>query len=444
MSLNALNAWLVTRGIVVPPMAELIEAAIALGFALLALAAGWYAARRWGDRLSALWTDRVGTAEGLAGRMRAILRHGTAALLLAIVFYLWPWSTLAALGFGFALGAATAMLVLELMRGLSMPRLAARLISIVILVAILSSAIGGLNEITDLLESIGFNIGARRFSLLSVITLLVMIVALFAFARLANRLVSHSIQQARGFDATQKLLFQKIAGIAILIAIFFFSIDLLGLDLTTFAVFSGAFGLAIGFGLQKTVGNLFAGILLLMDRSIKPGDVIAVGDSFGWVNKIGVRAVSVITRDGKEHLIPNEILMTEQVENWSFSDRNVRIRIKVGIAYDSDVDLAQELMLRAATESPRVLDTPKPVVWIVGFGDSSINYEVRVWITDPEGGVGNVRGDVYYRMLKLFREHGIEIPFPQRDLNMRNWPGRVPGPVGEPDAPPPGSAREAP
>ena len=290
MPLEQLNAWLVARGLVVPPTAELIEAAIALGFALLALAAGWYAGRRFGPRLNAFWTDRVGHAEGLAGRMGAIVRHGTAALLLAVLFYLWPWETLAALGFGISLGAATAMLLLEVMRGLSMPRWAARLIAAFVFVAILSGAIGGLGEITALLESVGFNIGRRRISLLSVVTLLVTIIALFAIARLANRLVAHSIEQARGFDATQKLLFQKLAGVTILVALFFFAIDLLGLDLTTFAVFSGAFGLAIGFGLQKTVGNLFAGIVLLMDRSIKPGDVIVVGDQFGWVNKIGVHS----------------------------------------------------------------------------------------------------------------------------------------------------------
>jgi hypothetical protein len=114
-------------------------------------------------------------------------------------------------------------------------------------------------------------------------------------------------------------------------------IDLLGIDLTALTVFSGAFGLAVGFGLQKTFGNLIAGIILLMDRSVKPGDVIVVGDSFGHVTKIGVRAVSIVTRDGKEHLIPNENLMTQEVENWSYSSRDVRVHIPVGIAYDCDL-----------------------------------------------------------------------------------------------------------
>ncbi len=427
MPLDGLNAWLVARGIVLPPTIELIEAAIALGLALLALAAGGYAGKRFGPRLNALWSEKVGHAEGLGGRMGAIVRHGVAALLLAIAFYAWPWVTLAALGFGVALGGATSMLVLEVMRGLSMPRWAARLVATVVFVAILSGAIGGLGVITDLLESIGFNLGRRRISLLSIVSLLVIAVMLFAAARLANRLVAHSIDQARGFDATQKLLFQKLAGIVILVVIFFFGIDLLGLDLTTFAVFSGAFGLAIGFGLQKTVGNLFAGIVLLMDRSIKPGDVIVVGESFGWVNKIGVRAVSVITRDGKEHLIPNENLMTQEVENWSFSDRNVRVRIPVGIAYESDAKLAQRLMMEAAVESPRVLESPAPNVWMTSFGDYALEHEILAWINDPEGGVGNVKSDVLNRLWVKFREHGIEVPFPQRVVHLRSGEGATVG-----------------
>ena len=236
--------------------------------------------------------------------------------------------------------------------------------------------------------------------------------------RLANRVLARSISRSRGLDATQKLLAEKLAGIAIIAAAFFFGIDVLGIDLTAFAVFSGALGLAVGFGLQKTVGNLIAGIILLLDRSIKPGDVIVVGDSFGWVNKIGVRAVSVITRDGKEHLIPNENLMTQEVENWSYSDRNVRIHIPVGIAYDSDLDLAQKLMMQAALESPRVLKDPKPNVWLTGYGDNSVDHEILAWIADPEAGVGNVKSDVLGRLWHLFRDHGVTIPFPQRVVHM--------------------------
>ena len=412
------QAWLGDIGLV-RSSEDFVLAAVALGCVLLALLLGWFAGRRVGPALTDMWAARVGDhVEGIHGRLCAIVRHGTAAIVLAIVARVWPWPPLAALGIGVALGAAAGRLVIQLLRGVHLARWLAWTVAALVFVALLSHSVGGLAPITDTLDAIGFNVGRRRFSLLSGITVVLTFVVLYAVLRIANRAVAQALAQTRGLDATQRLLSQKLAGIALLIAAFFFGIDALGIDLTTFAVFGGAFGLAIGFGLQKTVGNLIAGIILLMDRSIKPGDVIAVGDSFGWVSKIGVRAVSVVTRDGKEHLIPNENLMTQEVENWSYSNRNVRIHIPVGIAYDSDVDLAQELMLRAAVESPRVLDTPKPIVWMTSFGDYALEHEIRLWIGDPEGGMGNVKGDVLKRLWGMFKEHGISVPVPQRDVRI--------------------------
>ncbi len=177
--------------------------------------------------------------------------------------------------------------------------------------------------------------------------------------------------------------------------------------------------------MQKTFGNLIAGIILLMDRSIKPGDVIAIADSagtmtFGQIRKIGIRAVSLVTRDQKEYLIPNENLMVNQVENWSYSSRNVRVQVPVGISYNCDIKMAEKLMIEAAKSCPRVLVTPPPTVWLDAYGDSSVNFVVHCWITDPEEGVGNVRSEVLKKLWDLFQENGVEIPFPQRDLNLRD------------------------
>lgn len=415
--------WLIANGVHAPSTSELIEGAIAGGLALAALALGWLAGRRLGPPLALFWQNWVGThVEGLATRMHDIVRHGSAALLLAIITGAWPWTTLALLLLGIALGAAMAMTLLTVMRGLHMPRWSAWMVAAASFIAILSDAIGGLDVIVSTLDRIGVDIGSRRLSLLAGVTVLITAVALYAGARLANRVITHSIGQARGFDATQKLLVQKLAGIGVVIVVFLFGIDLLGIDLTSLAVFSGALGLAVGFGLQKTAGNLIAGIILLMDRSIKPGDVIVVGDSFGWVNKIGVRAVSVITRDGKEHLIPNENLMTQEVENWSFSDRNVRVRIPVSVGYETNLELAQALMLKAAVGSPRVLTDPAPNVWLTSFGDYAVDHEILVWINDPEGGVGNVKSDVLNRLWMLLRDNGIAIPVPRREIMVKSWP----------------------
>lgn len=412
------GAWLAGHNL--PGTAELSEAAVAAGLVAAALAIGWLAGRRLGTVAAERWGRLVSSATpGLGPRLCAIVRHGTAAILLAVLAESWSWQPLAALGIGIAEGAALGMVAIDILRGLHLPRWAAWTVAAILFTAVLSHAIGGFAAVSETLDRVGVRVGHRSFTLLSLVTFGVTAVLLFAGVRLANRIVSHSIARARGFDATQKLLFQKLASIAAVIVAFFVGVDLLQIDLTAFAVFSGAFGLAIGFGLQKTIGNLIAGIILLMDRSIKPGDVIVVGDSFGWVNKIGVRAVSVITRDGKEHLIPNENLMTQEVENWSYTDRNVRVRIPVTVAYDSDLALAQELMLRAAKESPRVLDTPQSNVWLMAFGQNGVEHEILAWISDPESGVGNVRSDVLNRLWRLFQEHGIRIPLPQRDVHLR-------------------------
>ncbi|MBB3982170.1 small-conductance mechanosensitive channel [Sphingobium fontiphilum] len=356
-------------------------------------------------------------ATTMTGHLRRAIHFGIASLLLAGAVALWPQGDVAHLILGAALGLSVAMFAVQLLHAAAMPRWAVMLVALLLFGLVLSSSNGGVVPVRHMLDSIGIDLGKRRITLLGIVTITITSIALFAAVRLANRVVSRSIALADGFDATQKLLAQKLAAIAIVIAAFFIGIDMLGIDLTAFAVFSGALGLAAGFGLQKTFGNLIAGIILLMDRSIKPGDVIVVGDSFGWVNKIGVRAVSVITRDGKEHLIPNENLMTQEVENWSYSDRNVRIRIPVGVGYDADLDLAQRLMLEAAGESPRVLQSPPPNVWMTGFGESRVEFDILVWINDPESGVGNVRSDVLGRLWRLFRANGVAIPYPQRMLH---------------------------
>jgi small-conductance mechanosensitive channel len=425
---NDLGDWLRANGIAISANPNPSHIAIAAGLTLLALAIGYFAGRKLGPAFSNAWTRRVGShAEGLAPRMMAITRYVVALLLLAICLNAYPWGLLAALPLGLALGVAAAAAISNVLRGLGITRWMAWPVAIIVFAALVSHAVGGLTPVMNVLDRVGFDVGQHLFSLMALVSILIVAVTLFAAVRLANRVIGHTIGQTSTLDATQRLLAQKLVGIAMVVLAFFIGIDLLDIDLTAFAVFGGAMGLAVGFGLQKTVGNLIAGIILLMDRSIKPGDVIAVGDSFGWVNKIGVRAVSVLTRDGKEHLIPNENLMTQEVENWSYSDRKVRVHIPVGVAYASDLKLAQELMLQAASDSPRVLDSPKPVVRLDAFGERSVEHEIRVWISDPEDGVGAVRSDVLNRLWWLFQEHGIDLPFPQRDIHIRSLPKRTAG-----------------
>jgi small-conductance mechanosensitive channel len=289
-------------------------------------------------------------------------------------------------------------------------------------IAAQSETIGG---IVNRLDSWALAIGDWRISAFDVLFALVAVLLVFAFAWAATRLTRSALRRITAFDGTQRVLAEKISTIIIWVATFFLGVDLLGIDLTALTVFSGAFGLAIGFGLQKTFGNLISGIILLLDKSIKPGDVIAVTDptgqqTFGQIRKIGIRAVSVTTRDEREYLIPNENLMINQVENWSYSSKNVRIQVKVGVSYDADMELAEKLMLEAAAKARRVLDTPPPTVWMSEYGDNAVNFTIHCWINDPEEGVGNVRSEVLKHLWVLFKAHGVELPYPKRDLYLRH------------------------
>ena len=423
-------------GVTLPAVPDFAVAAAAAAILAASIAAAWAVGKWAGPRLADFWEKRVGPrGEGFVPRMCALLRYALLWPILALALNLYPWPPLAAFLLGLGAAAAAALLVRNAARALQVSRWIALALASFLFVAILADAVGGLAEIRAALDGVAFTIGSRRLSLLILVQILAALLALYLVVRFAIRLVGQSIGHARALDPTQQLLAQKLAAIAIIAIAFFVGIDLAGIDLTALAVFSGALGLAVGFGLQKTFGNLIAGIILLMDRSIKPGDVISVGESFGSVSKIGVRAVSIVTRDGKEYLIPNEILMTEEVVNWSYSTRDVRISIPVGIAYDCDVELAHQLMVEAANASPRVLDTPKPAVWMTAFGESSIDHEIRVWIRDPEAGLGAVRSEILHRVWELFKEHGIQVPYPQREVRVRSWPDKPGAPSCGPAEP---------
>ena len=275
------------------------------------------------------------------------------------------------------------------------------------------------------LHEAAFQIGDFRFSVLDGLLIIGVIALVMTVAWFVTRLSRAAIRNISRFDGSQKVLAEKLSTILIWGVAFFIGIDMLGIDLTALAFFGGAFGLAIGFGLQKTFGNLISGILLLLDKSIKPGDVISVTDqagqeAVGQIRKIGIRAISVITRDQTEHLIPNENLMINQVVNWSYSSKDVRVKAPVGVSYNSDLDLVTKLLYEAADDVDRVQKLPKPRVNIMEFGDNSVNFELRFWIRDPEDGIANIRSDVYMRIWQLFKENDIEIPFPQQDIHLRS------------------------
>ena len=295
-----------------------------------------------------------------------------------------------------------------------------RLIGITIFILASLHSFGLLEKSINLLGHLAFNLGERKISVLDFINGLGVLFILLWLSSFLGSTAEKKIRKLPNLPPSLQVLLGKILRSLLVFISFVIALSTIGLDLTSFALLGGAVGVGIGFGLQKVVSNLVSGLILLIDRSIKPGDVIEIEGTYGWINSLRARYASVITRDGKEHLIPNEDLITNRVINWSFSDRNVRVRVPIGISYDSNPRLAIELCLQAAKSTSRTLMDPEPKCLLTGFGDNSIDLELRFWIDDPSNGVGNVRSAVLLSIWDKFNENNIEIPYPQRDVRIRN------------------------
>jgi small-conductance mechanosensitive channel len=272
----------------------------------------------------------------------------------------------------------------------------------------------------DVLNAMAVPIGNFRLSVLLILKGIVTLAVLIWLANLVSRLVDQRLRALQAMPPAMQVLAAKVTRATLLVLAVVLSLGSVGIDLTAFAVFSGAIGVGVGFGLQKVVSNLISGVILLLDRSIKPGDVIEIEGTYGWITHLNARYVSVNTRDGKEHLIPNEDLITQRVVNWTYSNDLVRLHAQVGVSYECDPHEAIRLALQAIDSVPRVLKEPKPVCLLIEFGDSSINLEMRFWINDPSNGITNVKSQVLLNVWDLYQAHGIEIPNPQREVTVRN------------------------
>jgi small-conductance mechanosensitive channel len=279
------------------------------------------------------------------------------------------------------------------------------------------SILGVLDSTSEAMDAIGLTFGEFRLSLLTVFKTLLALSVLLTLSMFSTKLVEKRINKSTSLTPSVKVLLVKVVKITLIALAVIIGITSAGLDLSALAVFGGALGLGIGFGLQKVVSNLFSGVLLLLDRSIKPGDIIELENgTFGWVGQLGSRYVSVVTRDNKEYLIPNEDFITQRVINWSYSDRLIRIEMKFGVHYDSDPHLVKKIAQDVALKPSRVVSSPAPVCHLVEFGDSSLNFSLRFWIEDAEEGVTNMKGAVMLELWEAFKEHNIQIPYPHREL----------------------------
>jgi small-conductance mechanosensitive channel len=397
-------------------------ALVQLGIVAIAFVLAWLIA----PRLRSLM-QRIATSAGDRVRLRSAAETG-ANMALWVIWLFFQWLILIA-----AVGITAPNWLLELTTSLLAAWVVIRLASSFIgdqfwacLIGIVAFAIAALN-IADLLEptskfldTLAITLGQIRISALGIIKGLLVLAMLLWLAVLISDLLDRRIRNSRNISPSIQVLLSKVFRITFIVVAIAVGVNAVGIDLTAFAVFTGALGLGIGFGLQKVISNLVSGIILLLDRSIKPGDVIAVGNTYGWVNTMSARYVSLLTRDGIEHLIPNEDLITQRVENWSYSNSQIRVSIEFGVHYKSDIKLARDLALEAGREHERVLADPPPVCNIKEFGDSSVNMLLRVWVNDPQNGLGNIKGQILMTLWEKLHEHDIEIPYPQRDMHWRS------------------------
>ena len=310
-----------------------------------------------------------------------------------------------------------------------------RLFAVAVWLLVAVKILGIADNVVGVLDAIGFDVGATRISLWIALRTLTYLGVIMWLASLAGNFLDNRVQRIEEMTPSLRVLIGKTARIALVVLAAMIAMEMLNIDLTALTVLSGAIGVGIGFGLQKVVSNFIAGIIILMDESIKPGDTITLGETFGWIRELRARFVSVITRDGREFLIPNEDFITHEVINWSFSDRFVRLDVPFGVSYKSDPHHVTELAIAAAASVGRV-DTrrTRPVCWMTEFGDSSLNFLLRFWIDDPQQGLTNIRGKVLLALWDTFKENGVEIPFPQREITIKNTPPPVVEQAPEPGA----------
>ena len=372
--------------------------------------------------------ERARSLKGNAGFLRmviAFLRRTEwilfiGGLFLAVnILRLTTWPSRSYL-LSIALSLSVAWLGISVLSRILRSRLMARSAAVIGWTWVAASILGVQAELSALLDSIALTIGTWRISALFVIKgILTLLVALWVAVGVGN-FADDRLRRNSDLTPSVRVLLGKLLKIALIILAGAVSLSALGIDLTALTVFSGAIGVGLGFGLQKVVSNFISGIIILMDRSIKPGDTITLGETFGWIRELRARFVSVVTRDGKEYLIPNEEFITSQVVNWSFSDDLVRLDVHFGVSYDADPHRVTELAVEACKAAGgRVQKSPLPVCWLVGFGDSSLDFVLRFWIRDPQAGLTNIRGSVMMALWDTFKDNGIGIPFPHREIIMR-------------------------
>ena len=394
---------------------------VVIALALFALA------RFLGKRLEPKLESRARAIKGHPGLLRlvaATLRRADWIIFIVLLFIAiavlrsvtWPsrsWLL------GILLWLAGTWVVVAILSRIIRNRLVARSVAWLVWIYAALVILGIDERVALLLDNLALPLNNVRISALTVLKAAFLLTLSVWIATTIGNFVDERVQRSSELTPSIRVLIGKFAKFGLVLLAGVIALTSVGVDLTAFTVFSGAVGVGLGFGLQKVVSNFVSGVIILLDKSIKPGDTISLGDTFGWIRELRARFVSVVTRDGREYLIPNEDLITQQVINWSFSDELVRLDVPFGVSYDSNPHKVTELAINAAVSVSRVDADRRPVCWITAFGDSSLDFVLRFWIRDPQQGLTNVRGKVLLALWDAFKENGIDIPYPHREIIMK-------------------------
>jgi small-conductance mechanosensitive channel len=283
--------------------------------------------------------------------------------------------------------------------------------------------------VIDAMESVEFHVGKQHIDLWTVLRGVATVFLTVVFALWIAGVIEAKLMGVHSLDANLRIVGVRVAKAGLTVVAILASLGLVGIDMTALSVFTGALGVGLGFGLQKIASNYVSGFIILLDRSIRIGNIIQVGSDAGEVTQITTRYTVLKHPGGSEYIVPNETLISTTVQNQTYSNTKLRLATTVGVAYDTDLDLASRLMTDVATAHPRALEEPAPKVFLSLFGESCINLELGFWISDPEEGKGNIVSDINFAVWRAFKENGIVIPFPQREVRVLN---PAPATIGNP------------
>ncbi len=299
-------------------------------------------------------------------------------------------------------------------------------VAVVLLVVLLGASsilgiTGYIQPAIDFLDSdrLSFRIGEARFSAFTIIKGILIVLIVFWVASIVSEFGRKKIRGLRKIKAANRAIIAKSYQVLVYFIALMVTLQLLGIDFTGLTIFSGAVGIGVGFGLQKITSNFISGLIMLFEKSVEEGDLIELNDGLaGFVMETGARYTLVETFEGREVMVPNEDFITNRVTNWTFHNSRGRISIDIGVSYDSDINLAYDLMLEAATEHPRTSDQPAPECFLVNYGESSVDFSLYFWVDDIIEGRKRPRSDVLFSIWEKFKQHDVKIPFPQRDVHM--------------------------